>query len=59
MTPGDTRRIEVNGIELGYRDLGEGTPVVLLHGGFGTVEMFGPNVGLLASRTVSCQPDDA
>src|SRR5256886_1877726 len=39
----------VNGIELGYRVAGEGEPLILLHGGFGTVEMFGPNVDLLAA----------
>src|SRR5207249_7404354 len=40
---------QVNGIELAYRIAGEGEPLVLLHGGFGTVEMFGPNVDLLAA----------
>jgi len=45
----DTRIAEVNGIELGYRVVGEGPPLILLHGGFGTVEMFGPNVDLLAA----------
>jgi pimeloyl-ACP methyl ester carboxylesterase len=44
----DTRMATVNGIELGYTIVGEGEPLVLLHGGFGTVEMFGPNVDLLA-----------
>src|SRR5712691_558686 len=39
----------VNGIELGYQVLGTGSPLVLLHGGFGSVEMFGPNVELLAA----------
>src|SRR2546430_11075241 len=39
----------VNGIELGYRVVGEGEPLILLHGGFGSVEMFGPNVDLLAA----------
>ena len=39
----------VNGIELGYQVVGEGEPLVLLHGGFGSVEMFGPNVHLLAA----------
>ena len=39
----------VNGIELGYQVVGEGQPLILLHGGFGSVEMFGPNVELLAA----------
>ena len=39
----------VNGIELGYQEFGRGAPLVLLHGGFGSVEMFGPNVDLLAA----------
>jgi len=38
----------VNGIELAYQVFGAGSPLVLLHGGFGSVEMFGPNVELLA-----------
>jgi pimeloyl-ACP methyl ester carboxylesterase len=41
--------VRVNGIELGYRVVGEGEPLILLHGGFGSVEMFGPNVELLAA----------
>ncbi len=40
--------VEVNGIGLGYEVFGEGDPLVLLHGGFGTFDMFGPNVQLLA-----------
>ena len=39
----------VNGIELGYQVFGEGDPLILLHGGFGSVEMFGPNVEALAA----------
>ena len=39
----------VNGIELGYQIFGTGSPLILLHGGFGSVEMFGPNVELLAA----------
>ncbi len=38
----------VNGIELGYQEFGKGKPLVLLHGGFGSLEMFGPNIDLLA-----------
>src|SRR5579859_1236441 len=40
----------VNGIDLAYQVFGTGSPLVLLHGGFGSVEMFGPNVELLARR---------
>src|SRR5438445_10038649 len=40
---------QVNGIELAYLEFGTGSPLVLLHGGFGSVEMFGPNVELLAA----------
>ncbi len=29
----------VNGIELGYQVFGEGEPLILLHGGLGSVEM--------------------
>ena len=38
----------VHGIELGYQEFGQGKPVILLHGGFGSLEMFGPNIDLLA-----------
>src|ERR1700694_364711 len=40
---------QVNGIELAYQVFGTGSPLVLLHGGCGSVEMFGPNVELLAA----------
>ena len=39
----------MNGIQLAYQVFGTGKPLVLLHGGFGSVEMFGPNVELLAA----------
>lgn len=39
--------LRVHGIELGYRIDGEGESLILLPGGFGSVEMFGPNVELL------------
>jgi pimeloyl-ACP methyl ester carboxylesterase len=41
----------VNGIELAWQSFGEGgaAPLILLHGGFGSVEMFGPNVAALAT----------
>jgi len=42
--------VEVNGVRLGVTSRAEGEPILLLHGGFGSVEMFGPNVDLLAER---------
>jgi pimeloyl-ACP methyl ester carboxylesterase len=49
MPTNSSRVARVNGIELGYQVVGEGEPLILLHGGFGSVEMFGPNVELLAA----------
>src|SRR3989441_5229777 len=48
--PTETTLARVNGVELGYQIKGEGTPIVLLPGGFGSVEMFGPSVDLLAEK---------
>src|ERR1700704_5482096 len=39
----------VNGIQLSYQVFGQGDALILLHGGFGSVEMFGPNVEALAA----------
>ncbi len=41
----------VNGVQLAWQAFGEGgpAPLALLHGGFGSVEMFGPNVAALAA----------
>lgn len=53
MSANRSGRARVNGIELGYQVFGDGRPLLLLHGGFGTAEMFGPNIELLArSRQV-------
>lgn len=38
----------VNGVEVYYAIYGEGDPLVLLHGGLATLDMFGPNVARLA-----------
>jgi pimeloyl-ACP methyl ester carboxylesterase len=38
----------VNGVKLAYQIHGSGKPLILLHGAFGSVEMFGPNVAALA-----------
>lgn len=50
MQTNTSKLARVNGIQLAYQEIGQGEPVVLLHGGFGSVEMFGPNVGLLAKN---------
>jgi pimeloyl-ACP methyl ester carboxylesterase len=42
------RYAEVNGINLYYEIHGSGRPLVLLHGGLGAIEMFGPNLAALA-----------
>ena len=39
---------DVNGIKLYYEIHGSGKPLVLLHGGLGAIEMFGPNLDALA-----------
>lgn len=49
-TPTESGYADVNGIKLWYQTYGEGDPLVLIHGGFGSVEMFGPNLALLAEH---------
>jgi pimeloyl-ACP methyl ester carboxylesterase len=44
------RYAEVNGIKLYYEIHGTGRPLILLHGGLGAIEMFGPNLPALAMR---------
>ena len=41
---------EVNGINLYYETHGSGRPIILLHGGLGSGEMFGPVMPMLAER---------
>lgn len=48
-TPATSGYADVNGIRLWYQTYGEGDPLVLIHGGFGAVEMFGPNIAALAA----------
>ncbi len=47
-TPG--RYAEVNGLRVYYEIHGAGEPLVMLHGGAGGIEMFGPNVETLARK---------
>ena len=41
---------DVNGINLYYESYGTGAPLILLHGGLGSGEMFGPLIPALAER---------
>jgi pimeloyl-ACP methyl ester carboxylesterase len=47
-TKGVGHYAEVNGIKLYYEIHGAGRPLILLHGGLGAIEMFGPNLPALA-----------
>ena len=47
---GTGRYAEVNGINLYYETHGAGHPLILLHGGLGSGEMFGPVLPALAAR---------
>src|SRR5205809_1471219 len=47
---GSGQYAEVNGINLYYETHGAGRPLILLHGGLGSGEMFGPVLPVLAKR---------
>ncbi|GAB7038198.1 MULTISPECIES: alpha/beta fold hydrolase [Catenuloplanes] len=48
---------EVNGINLYFEEVGEGSPLVLLHGGLGSGEMFGAILPALSARHRVILPD--
>jgi len=48
---------EVNGINLYFETHGTGRPLILLHGGLGSGEMFGPTLAELAERHQVILPD--
>ncbi|HYF64719.1 MAG TPA: alpha/beta fold hydrolase [Herpetosiphonaceae bacterium] len=53
LPPARTGYAPVNGLNMFYRIQGEGQPLILIHGGFGVVEMFDQLVpGLAAGRQV-------
>jgi pimeloyl-ACP methyl ester carboxylesterase len=54
---GEGQYAEVNGINLYYETHGAGRPLVLLHGGLGSGEMFGPILRTLAERHQVIAPD--
>lgn len=47
-TPTDSGYAAVNGVKIWYQTYGEGEPIVLLHGGFETIESFGANLTRLS-----------
>ena len=49
-THSNGRYAEVNGVNLYFETHGAGRPMILLHGGLGSGEMFGPVLGMLAER---------
>jgi pimeloyl-ACP methyl ester carboxylesterase len=51
-TPKPTKsgHIAVNGVNYYYAVYGKGEPLLLLHGGLGQIEMFGPNLAALAKN---------
>ena len=48
---------DVNGLHMYYEVHGAGRPVILLHGGLGNGEMFGPNIDALAASHQVILPD--
>ena len=50
MEPTRKGHVEAGGARYGYEIHGAGAPLLLLHGGFGTMDMFGPILGALAAR---------
>jgi pimeloyl-ACP methyl ester carboxylesterase len=48
--PVKTGHVSANGINYYYAIYGKGEPLLLLHGGLGQIEMFGPNLGALAAE---------
>ena len=49
--------VEVNGLNLYFETHGAGRPLILLHGGLGSGEMFGPILPALAERHQVIAPD--
>jgi pimeloyl-ACP methyl ester carboxylesterase len=49
-TPRRTGHVLANGVNYHYAIYGEGEPLLLIHGGLGSTEMFGPNLAALARR---------
>jgi pimeloyl-ACP methyl ester carboxylesterase len=50
LKPAKSGHIPVNGVNYYYAIYGKGEPLLLLHGGLGQIEMFGPNLETLAKN---------
>src|SRR4051794_32368234 len=55
--PGTGSYADVNGVHMYFETSGTGRPLVLLHGGLGSSEMFGPILPTLAERHQVIAPD--
>src|SRR5688572_32090287 len=56
-TRGTGQYADLNGLHLYYETHGSGRPLILLHGGLGSGEMFGPVIGALAAGHQVIVPD--
>jgi pimeloyl-ACP methyl ester carboxylesterase len=54
---GNGQYADVNGVNVYYESLGSGSPMILLHGGLASGEMFGPIVPALSERHRVIVPD--
>jgi pimeloyl-ACP methyl ester carboxylesterase len=50
LEPRTSGRVEANGVEYYYELHGQGEPLLLLHGGLGSIDMFGPVLPMLAEH---------
>jgi pimeloyl-ACP methyl ester carboxylesterase len=56
-TPGTGQYAQLNGINMYFETHGSGRPLILLHGGLGSGEMFGPILPALTERHQVIAPD--